>query len=93
MNNTNYEILKKETLHVPYAPHAYDCGEVVEDPAFYGMTTDTYLVTNSAWNNALNDTARHAPFARYMEKQLSCTDIQGITKGTDGRFTFSALDY
>ena len=93
MNNTNYEILKKETLHVPYAPHAYDCGEVVEDPAFYGMTTDTYLVTNPAWNNALNDTARHAPFARYMEKELGCTDIQWLTKGKDGRFTFNALDY
>lgn len=89
MNNTNYELLIKAPLVVT----AYDCGEEVQDPHFEGATNDKYIVTNSAWNNALNDTARHAPFARYMEKELGCTDIQWLTKGKDGRFTFNALDY
>lgn len=89
MNNTNYELLTVE----PLIDIVYDCGEPVQNPHFEGSKIYTYRVTNPAWNNALNDTARHGPFARYMEKELGCTDIQWLTKGKDGRFTFSALDY
>lgn len=86
---SNYELLTKETLVVT----AIDCGEEIQHPHFDGASTSTYIVTNPDWNIALNDTARHAPFQRYMEQQLSCTDIQWLTKGKDGRFTFSALEY
>ena len=87
MNNTNFELLTKE----PLIDIVYDCGEPVQNPHFEGSKIYTYRVTNPAWNNALNDPARHTAFYKYVDNVLYIP-IMNLEKGKDGRFIFTAFD-
>ena len=87
MNNTNYELLTVE----PLIDIVYDCGEPVQNPHFEGSKIYTYRVTNPAWNNALNDTARHTAFYKYVDNVLYIP-IMNLEKDKDGRFIFTAFD-